>query len=218
MTITHPDLAYSVNIVSQFQQRPTTEYFQAIKRILRYVKGTFGFRLSFSPGSPDILGYSDADWARCIDTIRSTYGYSIFLSPNLISWSAKKQPKLSCSNCESEYKAFSNTAAELMWVCNLLKDLHTLPKTPPVLHSDNKSTLFLTQSPVSHKRAKHIDIDYHFVRELVENGHLFTGFVPSSLQLADILTKSLPHPLFDMFRSKLRVSLNPTLRLRGGGY
>lgn len=208
---------YSVNTVSQFPQRLTTEHFHAVKHILRYVKGTLGFGLSFSPGSPNILGYSDADWARCIDTRRSTYGYYIFLGPNLISWSAKKQPTVARSSCESEYKAIANTASELLWVCNLLKELSALPKTPHVLLSDNKSALFFTQNPISHKRAKHIDIGYHFVRELVESGRLSTRFVPSSLQLADIFTKSLPHPLFEMFRSKLRISLNPTLRLREVG-
>lgn len=216
LTITRPDISYSVNTVSQFQQRPTTDHFQAVKRILRYVKGTLDYGLTFSAGLPSILGYSDADWARCLDTRRSTYGYAIFLGPNLISWSAKKQPTVSRSSCESEYRALANTSAELLGICNVLRDLHALPATPPVLLCDNKSALFLTQNPISHKRAKHIDIDCHFVRELVEAGRLSTKFVPSSLQLADIFTKSLPRPLFEMFRSKLRVDQNPTLRLRGG--
>lgn len=216
LTITRPDLSYSVNTVSQFQQCPTIEHFQAVKRILRYVKGTLGFGLSFTPGPASLIGYSDADWARCIDTRRSMYGYAIFLGPNLVSWSAKKQPTVARSSCESEYRAMANTASEIVWVSTLLQELKfKLPK-PPLLLTDSRSALFLTQNPISHKRAKHIAIDYHFARELVERGHLVTRFVPSSLQLADIFTKSLGRPLFQMFRSKLCVSLNPTLRLRGG--
>ncbi|GKF86249.1 putative zinc finger, CCHC-type containing protein, partial [Tanacetum coccineum] len=91
LTITRPDLSYAVNQVSQFLHTPMKDHFQAVKRILRYVKGTLSYGLSFSHvASPSLLGYSDTDWARCIETRRSTYGYSIFLGGNLVSWSAKK--------------------------------------------------------------------------------------------------------------------------------
>ncbi|XP_071686855.1 uncharacterized mitochondrial protein AtMg00810-like [Rutidosis leptorrhynchoides] len=91
LTITRPDISYAVNQVSQFLQSPTMDHFQAVKRILRYVKGTITYGLSFLHSTkPTFLGYSDADWARCIETRRSTYGYSIFLGGNLVSWSAKK--------------------------------------------------------------------------------------------------------------------------------
>ncbi|XP_071727199.1 secreted RxLR effector protein 161-like [Rutidosis leptorrhynchoides] len=121
LTITRPDLSYAVNQVSQFLHAPTIDHFQAVKRILRYVKGTISYGLSFlHASSPNILGYSDADWARCIETRRSTYGYSIFLGGNLVSWSAKKQPTVARSSCESEYRAMANTAAEILWLTHLL--------------------------------------------------------------------------------------------------
>lgn len=171
LTITRPDLSYAVNQVSQFLQAPTVTHFQAVKRILRYVKGTISFGLHFTrPCTSTIIGYSDADWARCLDTRRSTYGYSIFLGGNLVSWSAKKQPTVARSSCESEYRAIANTAAEIVWVTHLLRELHALPPDRPTLLCDNKSALFMTQNPVSHKRTKHIDLDYHFVRELVASG------------------------------------------------
>ena len=192
-------------------------HFQAVKRILRYVKGTLSYGLSFShAASPSLVGYSDADWARCIETRRSTYGYSIFLGGNLVSWSAKKQPTVSRSSCESEYRALANTASEIIWITHLLRELHVLPSGRPTLLCDNRSALFLSQNPISHKRAKHIDINYHFVRELVMSGKLHTKFVSSLLQLADFFTKSLPRPLFEYFRSKLRVG-PPPLRLHGRG-
>ncbi|GJR73244.1 hypothetical protein Tco_0085609 [Tanacetum coccineum] len=110
LTITRPDLSYAVNQASQFLHAPTDAHFQSVKRILRYVKGTITYGLIFRrPHSNSILGYSDADWARCIETRRSTYGYSIFLGGNLVSWSAKKQPTVSRSSCESEYRAMANT-------------------------------------------------------------------------------------------------------------
>ncbi|XP_071739433.1 uncharacterized mitochondrial protein AtMg00810-like [Rutidosis leptorrhynchoides] len=164
LTITRPDLSYAVNQVSQFLQAPTTDHFQAVKRILRYVKGTLTFGLTFSHApSPWLLGYSDADWARCIETRRSTYGYSIFLGGNLVSWSAKKQPTVARSSCESEYRALANTASEMVWITHLFKELHVIPPTRPTILCDNKSAIFLSQNPVSRKRFKHIDIDYHFI-------------------------------------------------------
>ncbi|XP_022023458.1 uncharacterized mitochondrial protein AtMg00810-like [Helianthus annuus] len=215
LTITRPDLSYAVNQACQHLHSPTETYFQLVKRILPYVKGTISHGLHYTqPTTSTILGYSDADWARCIETRRSTYGYSIFLGGNLVTWSAKKQPTVSRSSCKSEYRAMANAAAEIVWVTHLLKELHALPQTRPTLLRDNKSALFMSQNPVSNKRAKHIDLDYHFVRELVMSGKLHTKFIPTKLQLADIFTKSLPRPLFEQFRYQLRV-LPPPFRLKG---
>ncbi|XP_014495001.1 uncharacterized protein LOC106756917 [Vigna radiata var. radiata] len=139
LTITRPDLSYAVNLVSQFLQASTTDHFQAVKRILQYVKGTMSYGPSFTRGaSLNVLGYSDVDWARCIETRRSTYGYSIFLGGNLVSWSAKKQPSVPRSSCESEYRAMANAAAELIWLTHLLHDLHISHQAPTLL-CDNKS-------------------------------------------------------------------------------
>jgi len=217
LTITRPDLSYAVNQASQFLHSPTDEHFHMAKRIMRYVKGTITHGLHFSyPTKSTLVGYSDADWARCIETRRSTYGYSIFFGGNLVSWSAKKQPTFSRSSCESEYRAMANTAAELIWITHLLHDLNALPSERPTLLCDNLSAIFLSQNPVAHRWAKHIDIDYHFVRELVSSGKLHTKFVPTKLQVADIFTKPLPRPLFKSFRDLLRVRL-PPVRLPEGG-
>lgn len=181
-----------------------------MKRILQYVKGTLSFGLIFRrPHINTILGYSDADWARCIETRRSTYGYSIFLGGNLIFWSAKKQPTISGSSCESEYREMANTAAEIVWITHLLQELHVLLPNRSTLLCDNKSALFLSQNLVAHKRAKHIDLDYHFVRELVSSGKLHTKFIPTKLQVADIFTKSLPRSQFEHFRSMLHLGPPP---------
>ncbi|KAK9065217.1 hypothetical protein SSX86_016600 [Deinandra increscens subsp. villosa] len=215
LTITRPDISYAVNQVSQFLQQPTVIHYQHVKRILRYIKGTLDFGLTFSRSKySNILGYSDADWARCIETRRSTYGYSIYLGGNLVSWSAKKQPTVARSSCESEYRAMANTATEIVWVTHLLRELHSLPPDRPTLLCDNQSAIFMSQNPVAHKRAKHIDIDYHFIRELVLSGRLYTKFVPTKLQVADIFTKSLPRPQFELFRTMLRLG-SPPSRLRG---
>nr|KAJ0203133.1 hypothetical protein LSAT_V11C500252710 [Lactuca sativa] len=196
-------------LVSQFLHAPAVDHYQAIKPILRYIKGTLAYGLHFnSPPTSSLIGYTNVEWAKCTETCRSTYGYSIFLGGNLFSWSAKKQPTVSPSSCEYGYRSMANTAPEIVWVTHLLLELHALPSDRPTLLCDNRSSLLLNQNPIFHKRAKHIDIGYHFVQ-------LYTRFVPMSLQLTNIFTKSLPRPPYENFRSKLGVA-PPSLRLRGG--
>ncbi|XP_068640744.1 uncharacterized mitochondrial protein AtMg00810-like [Aristolochia californica] len=143
LNIMRPDIAHAVNSVTQFLHSSTTDHFLAVKRFLRYVKGTLHYGLSFcpsaSPGS--LVAYSDADWAGCPDTRRSTSGYSIYLGDNLVSWSAKKQPVVSRSSYESEYRALALTAAELIWLTHLLCDLKFSIPERLLLLCDNKSVL-----------------------------------------------------------------------------
>ena len=121
----------------------------------------------------------------------------------------KKQPTISCSSCDSEYRSTDNTVVEIAWITHLLQELHALPTDRPMLLCDNQSALFLTQNPVAHKHAKHIDLDYHFVRELVASGKLITMFFPTKIQVADIFTKSLPRPQFKQFHCMLRLGPPP---------
>nr|XP_043625647.1 uncharacterized mitochondrial protein AtMg00810-like [Erigeron canadensis] len=216
LTITRPNISYAINQVSQFLHAPIVAHFQEVKRILRYLKGTLSFGLHFSrPSTSSLVGFSDADWARCLDTRRSTYGYSIFLGGNLVSWSAKKQPTVARSSCEYEYYAMANTTTEIFLDRSLTpRTTYALPTARPTILCDNHSALFLTQNPVSHKRAKHIDLDYHFIRELVASGKLHTKFIKTTLQVADIFTKSLPHAQFEFFRQQLRLGPPPSC-LRG---
>ncbi|XP_051149225.1 uncharacterized mitochondrial protein AtMg00810-like [Andrographis paniculata] len=217
LTLTRPNLSFADNTVSQYLHSPTDEHFLAVKRILRYVKGTLHYGLHFTHHpKTSVVGYYDADWARCLETCRSTYSYSIFFGGNLVFWSAKKQPTVARSSCESEYRALANIGAEVVWLLNLLKELHQSPTLPTTLFCDNRSAIFLGQNPASHKRAKHIDIDCHFIRELVSSGKLLTQFVPSHLQFANIFTKALPRPAFELLRSKLCVCSYPMQRLTGG--
>jgi hypothetical protein len=123
-TVTRPDLTFAVNKASQFMSEPTDEHWQMVKRILRYIKGTLSHGLTFQSCSHLALhAYSDADWAGCPDDRRSTTGFAVYLGSNLISWSSKKQPTVSRSSTEAEYKSLAVTAAELTWISSLLKEL-----------------------------------------------------------------------------------------------
>nr|CAN68364.1 hypothetical protein VITISV_021899 [Vitis vinifera] len=214
-TITRPDIAYTVNKLCQFMHAPTSTHLQVVKRVLRYLKGSLFYGLSFQPSSSlDLIAYTDADWASCPDDRRSTSGYCIFFGGNLVSWSASKQKVVSRSSTESEYRGLANAAAELTWIQSLLKELFIPLFQPPVLYCDNLSTTYLAANPILHSRAKHVEIDYHFVRERVLQKTLDVRFLPSEDQVADILTKSLSTQHFLHLRSKLTVLSRPVC-LRG---
>ncbi|XP_026422988.1 uncharacterized protein LOC113318892 [Papaver somniferum] len=197
LTFTRPDIAFGVNYVSQFMHAPTDLHMLLVKRILRYLKGRIGVGLTLCKGDISCLrAYTDSDWAGCPDTRRSTSGYAIFLGDSLISLSSKKQPTISRSSAEAEYECLSVTTSELEWLSNLLKELHINVSYPIQLFYDNTSAIFLASNLVFHVRAKHIEVQYHVVRDLVSAGFLKISHVASENQLADIFTKGLCSPTF----------------------
>ena len=215
LTWTRPDLAFPVNQVCQYMHSPRTIHLQAVKRILRYLKGTIDSGLWFTKGSQCLTAWSDADWAGCPVDRRSTSGYCVFLGPNLISWSAKKQCTVARSSTEAEYRSLANTAAELSWVCKILQDISFPILKPPVIFCDNKSVIALAFNPVFHARTKHVEIDYHYIREKVLSGQVSVHYVASLHQFADIFTKSLPSNRFIELTSKLSVRSPSNFSLRG---
>ncbi|XP_042939352.1 uncharacterized mitochondrial protein AtMg00810-like [Carya illinoinensis] len=213
LSLTRPDLAFSVNFVSQFLHSPSMAHYKMVKRILRYLHGTLDTSLHFSSHSTlKLCAFSDADWAGCPLTRRSTTGYCIFLGSNCISWSAKKQNTVSRSSSEAEYRAMASTTAELTCISFLLRDLGVTLPSAPILFCDNLSALHMTANLVFHARSKHIEIDYHFVPERVALGLLHTRHIPASSQLADIFTKPLGRPALQSLRTKLGLILRLSLR------
>jgi Reverse transcriptase (RNA-dependent DNA polymerase) len=205
-TLTRPDIAFAVNKVSQFMHSPTTIHWAAVKRILRYLKGSISHGILLQPAPNFSLNaYSDADWAGSLDDRKSTSGFCIYLGPNIISWGSKKQPTVARSSTESEYKALAITSSELIWLQYLLAELKVSISSPPVLWCDNIGATFLASNPMFHARTKHVEIDYHFVRERVANKTLQIRFLTSKDQIADIFTKPLASPRFIFLTSKLTV-------------
>lgn len=163
-TITRPDLSFAVNKVSQFMHAPTENHWSAVKRILRYIRGTIdlGFFIH-SSSSNTIHAYSNADWVGSLDDCRSTTGFCIYLGRNLISWRAKKQPTIFRSSTEAKYRRLAITYAEFLWIQYLLTELHIPLDTTPTLWCDNLGATFLAANPMFHARTKHVEIDYYFV-------------------------------------------------------
>jgi histone deacetylase 1/2 len=206
LTVTRPDLSFVVNKVCQYLSAPRTPHWAAVKRILRYVRFMVDTGLQFRSSSTALLSaFSDADWAGSMDDRRSTGGYAIFYGGNLIAWSARKQSTVSRSSTESEYKALANATAELIWVQSLLQELGVVQAQPPVLWCDNIGATYLSANPVFHARTKHIEVDFHFVRERVSQKQLQIRFISSKDQVADIFTKPLPLPLYECCRHNLNL-------------
>lgn len=201
LTFTRPNISYAVQQVCLFMHDPREPHLTALKCVLRYIKGTIRHGLQITKSSTtDLIAYSDADWAGCPDTRRSTSGYCVFLGDILISWSSKCQNTVSRSNAEAEYRGVANAVAETIWLRNLFFDLGCLLSKATLVYCDDISAIYLSSNPVHHQRTKHIEIDIHFVRERVALGHIRVLHVPTHLQYADIFTKGLPSPLFTEFR------------------
>ncbi|XP_016650500.1 PREDICTED: uncharacterized mitochondrial protein AtMg00810-like [Prunus mume] len=199
LTLSRPDISFAVN--------------QVVKCIFRYIKGTVEQGLVFHKSTDFTLcSFSDADWASSVDDRRSTTSACIFFGPNLLTWIAKKQSTVSRSSTEAEYRALANTTAEIHWFGSLFRELGIPLRSAPCIYVDNLSSIY----PIFHARTRHIEIDYHFVRELVAWKALQTFYVPSSHQIVDVFTKGLSHDRFSVLKSKLNLHIAP-LHLRGGG-
>ena len=179
------------------------------RRVLRYLKGNIEYGLSYTPSSISLNAFCDSDWAGCPDDKKSTSGYGVFLGQNLISWSAMKQSVVSRSSIEAEYRFMALDTAELYWLRMLMQELHVSLSSPPVLWCDNIGAIALASNPIFHARTKHVEVDYHFVRDKVVNRDIQVRYISTQDQVADTFTKGQTAIRFNYLRSKLMVTLLP---------
>ncbi|KAL8145121.1 hypothetical protein AgCh_003364 [Apium graveolens] len=216
LTITRPDLAFSVHNLAQYMQKPTNIHMQAAKRVLRYLLGTpeQGILLA-STSVAQLIAYCDSDWASCPTTKKSTSGYCVLLGISPVLWKTKKQSVVARSTAEAEYRAMALTCCEVTWLSSLLKDMGLLDLPPTLIKSDNQAALSIAANPVLHERTKHIEIDCHFIIDKIVEGVVTTAHVPSHLQLADVLIKQLPIKQQNYLLRKLSVSAGASTPLEG---
>jgi len=204
---TRPDLAFSVGIASRFMERPKVSHLAAVKRILRYVKGTLGCGILFPASdmgrSCELLGYTDSNWCGDKDDRKSTAGYLFMFGKAPISWCSKKEPVVAHSSCEAEYIAASMCACQAVWLVNLCKEFDSSRNGAVLLLVDNISAIILAKNPIAHGRSKHIEMRFHYLRELVSSGQLRLGYCRSEEQVADLLTKGVTSDVFKRLVKKL---------------
>ncbi|KAF2345127.1 hypothetical protein FHG87_024117 [Trinorchestia longiramus] len=202
---TRPDITFAVNIVAKYCSKPLKNHWTGVKRIFRYLKGTSELGILYSNCSDKCVGYSDADWAGDRSDRKSTSGYCFTLSNSLKTWRSVKQSCVALSTAEAKYVALAGAAQEAIWLKQLLDDLEFKTGGPMVVNEDSQSAICLAQNPKYHGRSKHIDIKFHYVRDLVRNKEIYLVYCPSNDMLADIFTKGLSAEKFFRLRSKLGV-------------
>ena len=206
LTHTRPDIMYSVNVLSRFMHKPTRLHLGAAKRVLRYVAGTIDFGLWYSKSTNGTMyGYSDSDWGGCVDNRKSTSGQVFYLGSTAVSWSSKKQDVVALSSSEAEYIAVASASCQAIWLRRMLVDFHNEQYGPTSIFCDNKATIAMTRNPAFHSRTKHIDIRFHFIRDLTSEGIIELKYCPTNEQVADVFTKALSQAKHDYFRQKLGV-------------
>lgn len=206
-----PDIAFAVSLVSRFASNPSPAHMTAAKRILRYLKGTLDFQLTYRGDLKNLTGYSDADWAGCKSTRRSTGGFVFNVGSGAISWSSKRQATVALSSCESELMAETQAAKEAVWLNRFLAEVMHEEQVACIIHCDNQGAIALAKNDQFHARTKHIEIREKWVREAVAAGQVELEYIPTDQQVADGLTKPLSKDKFIAYRSAIGVEKAPPL-------
>ena len=230
LRLTRPDCLVAISILARFMKNPCKSHWQAVKAIMRYIKGTkrrdllYRRTMKNSAAPWTLTMYVDSDYATDLDTRRSRAGYLIYLNENLISFNTSLQrgsdllkkypglkmpatamdgepmPSMATATCGAEYMALSLGVKELIWIYMLLKTIGIQVQKPIGVYEDNRATIKISENACAQKRTKHLDIRHHFLREHIENGIIKLIPIGTSEQRADIMTKILGHELFVRFR------------------
>ena len=217
---TRPDIAHAVHRLTRYMQDPKQRHMDAARRVLRYLAGTKSCCLQFGGRrggdasrsqhgakggvfSCVVSAFADADWANNKTNRHSVTGWVAKLNGDTISWASKKQSVVALSTCEAELYAESAAVKEVMWLRGLLKELDLPVREGSVVHGDNESAISLSRNGIKSERTKHVDVQYHFVTEAVERGTIELLWVPTGKMQADIFTKALGRPAFEIHRREI---------------
>ena len=195
MLATQPDLAYAVAALGCHAATPGPDHQHALEHVFRYLQATANYQLVLGRSAtsvPTLLSYADSDWASNINDCKSTSGYVFTMGGGAVSWSSKKQPTVALSSTEAKYIASAHAAKETAWLRLLLSELRQDMSSPTVLHINNQSAIAIAQNPEFHEHMKHIDVHYHYIHQVINDGTLCLEYTPTQEQVADILTKGLP--------------------------
>jgi hypothetical protein len=215
---TRPDLAHPAHYLASHMQDPRQRHMLAAERVFRYLAGTkevgliFGSRNGDTVGDSrgrraqvqvDVCAFADADWANDKGDRKSVSGWVAKLNGDPVSWSSKKQRVVALSTCEAELYAEAAAIQEVLWLRGLMEELGLHTQTGSIVYGDNQSTLAVSENGVKGERTKHVDVKYHFVTETVERGAVKLRWIPTTQQQADLFTKALAAPSFELLRKQL---------------
>jgi hypothetical protein len=203
---TRPDISFAIQTLSHFSTNPGVAHWEAVKRVFHYLKGTTDLWLSYGLKNVDLTGYADADGSMAEDR-HAISGYAFIIHGGAVSWSAKRQEIVLLSTTESEYIAATHAAKEALWLRSLIQQLFDTTLSPITLFSDNQSAIALTKDHQYHARTKHIDIRYHFIRWIVEQGSIRLVYCPTDDMVANTFTKALPSAKVKYFAAELGLAL-----------
>jgi hypothetical protein len=204
----------AVNRLATYTANPSVEHYTAAKRVLRYIKGTKNYGITYrdqntrhvGPSDSNFIhGFADASFAS-IEDRRSISGYVYLSGGAAITWGSKRQTTIALSSTEAEYIALSEAARDAIWLRHLYGELGFIQKEPILLLGDNEGSIILTRNPEFHKRTKHVEIHWHWVRELHADGLINVVACRDPQQTADILTKQLPRPKYVQHVAELGLS------------
>jgi len=199
---TRPDIAYTVGQLASFTSDPGVAHWHAIKHLLRYIKGTMDYAITYAPDpsmSQLFTTYSDANHGGCKDTGRSTGAYIVKIGSGVVSWQSKRQSIVALSTTEAEYMAACEAGKEIVWMRKMLQELGFPMPTSSVLYMDNQSAIQVAKHPEHHGRMKQLDLSWFWLRDVVDQGTISPTYVPTGDMTADLLTKALPRLKVEYF-------------------
>jgi len=192
-------------------QTPRHLHLAVVRHIIRYLRGSLGRGLFFPTDSPlRLVAHSDAHWAGCPNTRRSVTCWCMFLGDSLISRKSKKQARVSKSSTESKYRAMSTACSEIVWLCGLLAELGFPQSNSTPLHADNTSAIQIAANLVYHERTKHIEVDCHSIREVVDTRVISLSHVSTNLHITDFFTKAMTRQRHQFLVGKLMLFDRPS--------
>ncbi|RVX10561.1 Retrovirus-related Pol polyprotein from transposon TNT 1-94 [Vitis vinifera] len=192
---TRPDIAFAVGMLGRYQSNPGIDHWKAAKKVMRYLQGTKDYKLMYRRTSNlEVVGYSDSDFAGCVDSRKSTSGYIFILAGGAISWRSVKQTMTATSTMEAEFISCFEATSHGVWLKSFISGLRVMDSIsrPLSIYCDNSAAVFMAKNNKSGSRSKHIDIKYLAIRERVKEKKVVIEHISTELMIVDPLTKGMP--------------------------
>ena len=199
-TCTRPDISFVVDMLGRYQSNPRLDHWKAAKKVLRYLQGTKNHMLIYRRSNQlEVIGYSDSDYAGCIDTRKSTFGYIFLLAGGAISWKSAKQSVIAASTMEAEFVACFEATIQGLWLRNFISRLGVVDSIskPLKIYCDNSAAVFFSKNDKYSKGAKHMELKYLSVKEEVQKQTVSIQHISTNCMIADPFTKGLALKVFN---------------------